>query len=130
MTPTNHLPVIGPAIADIHGEDDRLVVAGRLIRIARPRSETFDPLDEPELFLSRVRERRVRADLFTFAQRFSESEPRYTHHCELEPVAILEVENYEKWWKQTINDKTRNMVRKAGKKGAMVEIVNYSDELG
>src|SRR5262249_9525927 len=42
--------------------------------------------------------------------------------------AILEVDSYEKWWKDTVNDKTRNMVRKAAKKGVQIELANYTDD--
>ena len=70
----------------------------------------------------------VRADLFSFSQRFSEPEPRYDHYYELESAAILKIGTYENWWKKTINDKTRNMVRKAEKKGVQVVIVPFTDD--
>jgi hypothetical protein len=128
MTSIDDIPRIAGTAADIGDSNDRPIISGRLIRIARPRSETFAPLDHPELFLDRLREGRERADLFSFTQRFSEPEPRYNHHYELESVAILEIESYEKWWKETVNDKTRNMVRKAGKKGVLIEGTDYTDD--
>jgi hypothetical protein len=129
MISTDNIPAIDSSIVPVNDPNDRLVISGRLLRIARPRSETFAPLDHPELFLDRLREGRARADLFSFAQRFSEPEPRYKHFYELEPAAILEIQSYEKWWKETVNDKTRNMVRKAGKKGVQVEVAAYTDDL-
>lgn len=108
---------------------DAITLSGRLIRIARKRSEVFDPVEDPEVFLGKLSEERISADLFTFSQRFSESNPRYGYYYELEPAAILGIESYEKWWKETVNDKTRNMVRKAGKKGVHIEIATFTDEL-
>lgn len=129
MTSIDNLPIVGPAVSNVQDDDARLVLSGRLIRIARPRSETFDPLEDPEAVLGRLRKNGLRADLFSFAQRLSQPEPRYTYYRQMEPVAILEIGTYEQWWKATINDKTRNMVRKAGKKGVTVEITNYTDDL-
>src|SRR5688572_33113539 len=121
-----------PAMGSILCPDDlcdSLRISGRLVRIAQPHSEPFDPLKDPELCLSRFRKSAARADLFTFAQRVSEPTPRFSYFHELEPEAVLEIETYEKWWKQTVNDKTRNMVRKAGKKGVSIEIAEFTDEL-
>src|SRR2546427_6121129 len=55
---------------------ERLLVSGRLIRVATPRSEAFDPLEDPEPLLSQLRQNGFAADLFSFAQRLSEPEPR------------------------------------------------------
>ncbi len=108
---------------------DAFTVSGRFIRTVRRRSEAFDPIENPELCLRNLRAGHVRGDLFSFSQRFSEPEPRYDHHYELEPAAVLEIETYEKWWTKTVNDKTRNMVRRAGKKGVQIEIAQYTDDL-
>lgn len=129
MTSTEDLAVPGPATASVANLTNGLTLSGRFIRIVRRRSEAFDPVEDPERCLRDLRQNRVRADLFTFSQRVSEPEPRYDHHYELEPVAILKIETYEKWWKEAINDKTRNMVRKAGKKGVQIEVVNFNDDL-
>lgn len=107
---------------------DGLISSGRLIRIVRPSSENIEPLEDPELCLLQLRKNCGRADLFTFSQPFSQLQPRHNYHYELEPVALLEIESYTKWWKETVNDKTRNMVRKASKKGVQIEIVSYSDD--
>jgi hypothetical protein len=108
---------------------DRLIISGRLLRIAQPHAETFDPLEDPELFLSSLRENEVTADLFTFAQRVTEPIPQFSYFRHHESEAVLPIETYEKWWKQTVNDKTRNMVRKAGKKGVVIEVAEYTDDL-
>jgi hypothetical protein len=108
---------------------DRLIISGRVVRIAQPHSEPFYPLEDPELFLKSFRPTDVPADLFTFAQRVSEPMPRFSYCRHLDTEAVLEVETFEKWWKQTVNDKTRNMVRKAGKKGVSIEVADYTDDL-
>ncbi len=129
MISTHHLSIARSATANVGTLADGLSISGRFIRTVRRRSETFDPLEDPELCLRNLRAAGVRADLFTFAQRFSEPEPRYDHDYELEPAAILKIGTYENWWKKTINDKTRNMVRKAEKKGVQVVVVPFTDDL-
>ena len=129
MISTDQTPALDTAFAVAADAGDRLSISGRLVRIARPRSEIYHPLKEPERVLSRLREGGQRADLFTFAQRITEPEPRYNHRFELEAEAVLRLETYEKWWKETVNDKTRNMVRKASKKGVQIEVATYTDEL-
>lgn len=128
MTSTDNIPIVGSAITISSRPCDRLSISGRLLRIARPRSETYEPLEDPERCLNEIRESRLRADLFSFAQRFSELRPLYRYHHELEPAAILQIETYDKWWKETVNDKTRNMVRKASKKGVQIELASYTDD--
>ena len=129
MPTTCDFSVVHPPAPHLGGMTQALAISGRLVRIVRKRSEAFEPLEDPEACLGELREKRVRADLFTFSQRVSELEPRFGYHCESEPVAILKIHTYEKWWKETVNDKTRNMVRKAGKKRVRVEVVPYTDEL-
>jgi hypothetical protein len=43
-------------------------------------------------------------------------------------IALLHIETYQKWWKNQINDKTRNMVRKAEKKGVAVSVCDFDDD--
>lgn len=110
-------------------QSGQFTISGRMIRIARPSAEMFEPLKDPELALAAFRQGGLSADLFSFAQSVSQPQPRFSHYYDLDPVAVLEIETYEKWWKETVNDKTRNMVRKAGKKGVKIELAAYNDEL-
>jgi hypothetical protein len=128
MNPTSDMPGTEITLRE-RAQGNRLLISGRFIRIARSPAETFEPLEEPELLLEQLRQAEAPPDMFSFAQRVSEPRPRFSYYYELEPVAVLEIESYEKWWKETVNDKTRNMVRKAGKKGVKVEIAQYTDDL-
>jgi hypothetical protein len=47
------------------------------------------------------------------------------HRCDEQ--AVLPLQSYEHWWAQQINDKTRNMVRKAGKKGVELRPFTLDD---
>lgn len=114
---------------EVSPDGSRLSVSSGLCRTARLRSEWYDFVSDPELILREMREQKVRADLFTFLQRIPDRAPRYNYPCEFDKAAVLPIESYDVWWKSQINDKTRNMVRKASKKGVTLKIVALNDDL-
>lgn len=110
-------------------DNKKSIVSGRFIRTARLASEYYEWLDDPHNFIAKVKESGVKADLFTFLQGVGDKRPRYDFHLEWNSIAVLRITTYENWWKKQINDKTRNMVRKARKCGVEVRIVEFNDDL-
>jgi hypothetical protein len=105
-------------------------VTGRLLRVARLDADKYQFLeDDPEQVLDGLRNCGVRVDLFTFMQRLPDTTPKYKYPMEWDNFAALPLTTFEHWWTRQINDKTRNMVRRACKKGAVVREVPFSDEL-
>ena len=98
-----------------------LTVAGRFPRIVRVRSENFIFIGDVPRLVSAVRTKPA-GDLFTFIQPIWDTEPHYPFHQEWLDLAVLEFESYDAWWKNQLNDKTRNMVRKSAKKGVEVRV--------
>ena len=113
----------------VKAADKELSISGILPRIAKLSGEYHEYLDDPEEYLSQLNDREVRADIFTFVQPLSDPVPKYTYPSESDSVAALPIDTYDKWWKQQINDKTRNMVRKAGKKNVSIQVVGFDDKL-
>ena len=105
-----------------------LAVSGWFPRIARIRAEHHDLIDDVPSFVDAAK-RELDADLFTFIQPVSDPKPKHDYHLEFDELAVLEFASYESWWKNQLNDKTRNMIRKAGKKGVEIRIVQCDDEL-
>lgn len=106
----------------------RVQIKGVLLRTARLSSEWYEFIDEPGRFIDRLRTAACRADLLTFLQPLSEPKPKYGYYCELDKAAVLPISTYDNWWKTQINDKTRNMVRRAGKKGVTLQVSELNDE--
>jgi hypothetical protein len=106
-----------------------LVTFGRFFRTLRLRNEGYEFIDQPERSLQQLRDQRVNADLFAFTQRLSEPSLKYPYYSESDSYAVLSVSTYDHWWKKQINDKTRNMVRKAEKKGLVIRVAEFNDEL-
>ena len=109
------------------GKDIR--VHGELIRIARLEAEGYEFLENPEAALDDLRESGVRIDLFTFIQKLPHTSPQYSYPVEWDNLAVLAVSTFDHWWTRQINDKTRNMVRRAENKGVAVREVLFDDAL-
>jgi len=80
-------------------------------------------------FTEKLGERSI--DIFTFIERkwcnTIANPPHFWFKAE-DNIALLQVESYEKWWKN-VGKKTRNMVRKAEKNGVKTEVVDPSEKL-
>jgi hypothetical protein len=79
--------------------------------------------------LDALRKSGIRIDLFTFMQGVSEASPKYAYPMEWDNLAALPLSTFDKWWTKQINNKTRNMVRRAEKKGVVVREVPFDDAL-
>jgi len=111
----------------ICGKD--IKVRGRLIRIAGLAADTYEFLEDPEAALSALRCSGIRIDLFTFMQRLPQTSPKYSYPMEWDNFAAVPVVSFEHWWTQQVDNKTRNMVRKAEKKSVTLREVPFDDAL-
>src|SRR5262245_37453281 len=102
-------------------------IQGRFIRIGGLSADTFEFLDKPEAAIEVLRNCRERIDLFTFMQRLPETTPKYLYPMEWDNLAVLPVSTFEHWWTKQINDKTRNMARRAGKNRVEIREVALDD---
>jgi glycosyltransferase involved in cell wall biosynthesis len=109
--------------------DLQIRVTGRLFRIARVLAEGYEFVDDPETFVKHLKQSGLQADMFTFLQRIPDTEPKYTgYYLDREALAVLPIDTYEKWWKFQLKDKTRNMVRKAQKKGVDIRSAEFGSK--
>jgi hypothetical protein len=106
-----------------------VTVSGTIRRIASLRAEFYEYVGNPSTFLPHLRDSGLRADVFTFLQETAERRPRFDFQIEPESIAALHIKNFDTWWKNQLNDKTRNMIRKAQKAGVQVSVVPYDDKL-
>ena len=106
-----------------------LRIDGRVIRIGRLEADRFEFLDDPEAALEEIRNSGVRMDLFSFVQKLRDRQPRYSYPMEWDNLAALPVSTFDHWWTKQIDSKTRNMVRRAEKKGVTVREVLFDDML-
>lgn len=109
--------------------DREIKIQGRLLRIARIGGEKYLFLDDPVPVLDAAKTAETRIDIFTFMQRLPDTAPKYTYPMELDNLAVLPVSTFEHWWTKQVDNKTRNMVRKAEKQGVTVRQVLFDDAL-
>ena len=57
-----------------------------------------------------------------------ETEPRFEYYTEWESIAVLPVTTFTHWWSKQIKPETRNLIRKAEKKGVEIREARYDDE--
>lgn len=121
--------MMAAAMAKPSDEKIRVRVTGRFIRVARLEAEYFESLAEPMEFLGELRDRGVRADIFTFLQAVSDVEPHFELARSTDSLAVITITTYEHWWKTQIKDKTRNMVRRSQKAGIEVRRLEFDEAL-
>jgi hypothetical protein len=109
--------------------DKEILLRGRVVKTAKLRAEYYQIVEKPNEFMGALREAKVRADLFTFLQGAADTIPHFDYYLERDSISVLPITTYESWWKHQINDKTRNMVRKAQKKGIDVRLIPFDDSL-
>jgi len=112
---------------NVCGKD--IKIEGRLVRIGRLAAEGFEFLEDPEAAVKGLRASRSGIDLFTFMPMLPHPSPKFDYAVESDNVAGLPVSTFEQWWKHQIDGKTRNMVRRAEKKGVVVREVSLDDAL-
>lgn len=106
----------------------KIIVEGKVPRIARPEQEWFEDVENPESLVEALRERPCGADILTFWQRLPEFEPKYSYKMERDPIAALPIKSYSFWWDKQIDGAARNKVRKAQKNGIVVRMATFDDQ--
>ncbi len=90
--------------------------------------EWYQDVQKPEDLIASLRASRDCPDLLTFWQRLPETQPKFAFCMEREPIAAIPITTYANWWEKQIDAKTRNMVRRAEKKGVVVRRSEFDDK--
>jgi len=109
-------------------EGKEIVVRGKFPRIARVRAEYYEYVNDAKAFVADLKQSGVAADVLSYLQETVDRTPRSGVYHEIESISVVPVTTFDHWWKKQINDKTRNMVRKAQKAGVELRPVEYDDE--
>lgn len=104
-------------------------IEGRFLRSARLEGDGYEFIDDPEALLAGLRSSGHPIDLFTFMQRLPETAPKYGYPMEWDNFAALAVSTFENWWTNQIDNKIRNMIRKAERKGVVVREAAFGGDL-
>lgn len=109
-----------------------IIVTGKWIRTAQVKDEELVegvPVEDPESFITKLRESELKADVFTFAHKPPEITPKYNYHLEWDNWAALPTTSFKDWWENRLPQESRKNVRRAVKRGVVVRVVPFDDEL-
>ena len=108
-----------------------VIVNGRFLKVAEVFDEYWlvaETLPEPQHVLQQLREADPNVDLFTFAQRVPDTEPRFDYHMEWDNVAVIPVSSYDTWFREQISSASRRNIRASEKKGLVVRAAQYDEK--
>ena len=109
------------------GKDVR--IEGRIIRIARLDGDKYTFPEDLHAVLDALQKCGTRIDLFTFLQKLPETSPKFDYPFEWENLAVLPLTNFDDWWKNQLDNKTRNMVRRGEKKRVVLKEISCDETL-
>jgi hypothetical protein len=108
-----------------------MVVTGRWLRTAAVHDENWHEglvIDNPERFIIKLKESKLKADIFTFAQKIPDCKPRYNYKIEWDDMAAIPITTYQDWWESLASDRRKD-IKRAEKQGILVKTVEFNDEL-
>jgi len=112
-------------------ENKNVIVRGKWVRVAAIHDEELleeEPGDDSKKVLTILRRAKLNADVFTFAQRIPETDPKYDYRIEWDNVAVIRVLSYKDWWENRLPQESRRNVRLARKRGVTVEVRTFDDD--
>ena len=108
-----------------------VAVTGKWLRAAAIQDEEWLPgeaVQDPASFIKELKQKDMRPDWFTFAQKFSDPKPRHRYHFEWDNVAAIRITTFSSWW-EGLPQASRKNVRRAERRGVVVRTVEFGDEL-
>ena len=108
-----------------------VVVTGKWIRIAEVKDESVIEgtiVEDPNSFITNLKESDLIADLFTFVQKPPEITPKYDYHREWDNWAAIPTACFEDWW-ENLPQVSRKNVRRAARRGVVVKIAPFDEDL-
>lgn len=109
----------------------RVIVTGKWFRMAEIKDEGVlegVTVEDPDSFITTLKESDLRADVFTFAQRPPETTPKYNYHWEWDNWAAIPTTCFEDWW-ENLPQVSRKNVRRASRRGVVIKVIAFDDDL-
>ena len=117
--------------AEVNGKT--IIVTGGWLKIAAIKGEDWEEAESGPIahqFLANVEQQRdLRADILTFAQKPNDPIPRFHFYYEWDSVAAIPIVSFSDWWTNRVSTDLRRDVRRAAKRGVVVQLVSFTDDL-
>lgn len=113
--------------------DERVIIAsGKWPKMAEIRDEEWLEGDIASSAIDLVqtlrRDRRLKADIFSFAQKVTDPVPRLPYFHRLDSMAVIPIISYSDWFTNRISKQIRSDLSRAAKRGVIVREVEFTDE--
>lgn len=111
--------------------DRKVIAAGRWLKVASIMDELFvegEIAPNPDRFVAQLKGWNVKPDIFTFAQKFTDPNPRFPYRVEWEPMAVIPITTYEHWLRKQIRKDGRVNLNRAAREGVVTRPVCYDDQ--
>jgi hypothetical protein len=105
-----------------------IIMKGKIVNVGKIREEWYQDVEDPDNLLRELKASKHKPDILTFLQRLPETKPKFEYYLERESIAALPITSFEEWWKNQISAKTRNIVKKAEKKGVEIRLIQFDDD--
>lgn len=120
-------------VPSLRVQDKNIIVKGRGVRMAIVEAEEWleTEVEDPEQCIRALKAQKagpLRADIFTFVQKLPDTSLKYGYPMERHSVAVAPVSSYSEWW-DALPQATRKNVRRAEKRGVVVQVKQLDDEL-
>ncbi len=112
--------------------DRTIVMTGKWIKTAGIKDEGVvegEIVEDPAQFLTILKEWEQKPDIFTFAEKLPRVKPRFDFFFEWDNVAAVPITTFEHWWEERLPQESRKNVRRSAKRGVVVKVVQFDDEL-
>lgn len=108
-----------------------IVAEGGWLKIASYHDENWLPdcAGEPEEIVSKLKQSKLKADIFTFAEKLPHTKPRFDYPVEWDNVAAIPITTFTEWWENRVPQETRKNVRRAGRRGVTTQIISLDDSV-
>lgn len=106
---------------------------GGWLKVAAVHQEDWTPgeIERPDLWIKVLKKCPIGgrlADVFTFAQKLPNANPKYAYQIEWSSSAVVRIRSFKDWW-ETLPQETRKNVRRAQKRGLIASVRELDDDL-
>jgi hypothetical protein len=111
--------------------DSVVIVKGKFLRIAEVFDEYWlEPKQIPESkdIIAALKKEKTKPDLFTFAQKFPDTSPRYPYRITWDNLAVAEFGSYQEWLHR-INKGAKSSLKKSIRENVQTKLMEFDDTL-
>ena len=118
------------SVPSLNIDGKTVIVTGKWLKIASIMDEEFlegETVPDPQVFVTRLKDFGVKADIFTFSQKLPDIVPKYKFHLEWDNFAAIPIVTFSDWWENRVERDVRKSVNRAKKLGIVVKEEEFND---